>query len=151
MTELAENEAPSSKKGFIIFVVAVLFMGAGAGVAWHQGLFTKEKGAKRNVAKVMGPVVGIDRLVVNLDEPGGRRYLKVSLDLELEAELNNEQKKLLTRLRDTILLQLSALNVADAQKISTKAKLKKDILAEANKVFGAGSTRAVYLKEFVIQ
>lgn len=147
--DLTEEEAPPSNKGFKIFaiVAVVAILGGGAGAYFAFGNKAKVKKNK----DTMGPTLAVDSLIVNLDEPGGNRYLKTSIILELEEILPVGQDKLLPRLRDKILIHLSSLTVGQAQKKQAKEDIKKQLVVMSNGVFGKGTVKQVYFKEFVIQ
>ena len=144
------DEAPSNK-GFKIFIIAAIILVLGGGGAGAYFAITGKGKTKKIKAGVMGPVVAIDSIIVNLDEPGGNRYLKISLDLELEDKLDETQTKLLPRVRDKVLVYLGSLTVGQVQKKAGKLAIKKKIKEEGEAVYGKGSIRAVYFKEIVVQ
>src|ERR1043166_6115347 len=51
-------------------------------------------------AEVTGPIVALDPFVVNLDEPGTSRYLKVTLQLELAPKAEDTLAKSKELVRD---------------------------------------------------
>lgn len=104
------------------------------------------------VNKIEGPVVPLDPFVVNLDEPGTSRYLKVTIQLELhdhESEEHLEHSKQLVR--DSILSYLSGLTVKDTLGSEAKEKIRKDMIASMDKLLGEGRVRRIFLSEFVVQ
>ena len=90
-------------------------------------------------------------MIVNLDEPGGNRYLKVTFDLELTTSMDDECTKLLPRLRDRMLVYLSSLTVDQVQKSETKLAIKKKLKEMGNEVFGKEIIKQVYFKSLVMQ
>src|SRR5690606_17164917 len=85
--------------------------------------------AAPSTSEVTGPVIALDPFVVNLDEPGQSRYLKVTLQLELvrpDAETVIEKNKQV--IRDAILSHLSGLKLADTLGTAAKDKLRVDLL-----------------------
>jgi flagellar FliL protein len=99
-----------------------------------------------------GPVTSFEPFVVNLDEPGTARYLKVTLQLELanpEAAESAEKSKQLVR--DAILSHLSGLHVKDTLGAEAKEKIRTDVLAKVEKVLGPAKARRVFFQEFVVQ
>jgi len=103
--------------------------------------------------EVSGPVVGLDPFVVNLDEPGTSRYLKITLELELfpegEAEATLTKSKQLVR--DSILSHLSGLHVKDTLGAEAKDKIRADLMASIVKLLGPDKVRRMFFQEFVIQ
>src|SRR5439155_16561057 len=95
-------------------------------------------------ADVVGPIVALDPFVVNLDEPGQSRYLKVTLQLELtKAELEGQLANIKQLLRDVILSDLSGLHLADTLGAAAKDKLRTELLAKIEKLIGANKVRRI--------
>lgn len=143
-----QQETRPSRLPWILLVVVVLAGGAGAAYFVMSGGKTEAEAAS---TPRMGPLLSLETMIVNLDAPGGNRYLKVGMELELTRELDEATKTLLPRLRDRIIVHLSALSVAQVQKPETKLAIKKKIAAMANEVFGRKLVKAVYFKELVMQ
>ena len=147
-----EQLSPPKSRLPLILGAAVVLAGAGAGGYMFLGGGQKkaDKPPPDAVGK-MGPLVPIDPMIVNLDEPGGNRYLKIAFDLELKRDLDEPAKALMPRLRDQVLLYLSSLSVEQVKKNETKLAMKKKIKDTANEVFGQRLAKAVYFKELVMQ
>ncbi|MGN6109016.1 MAG: flagellar basal body-associated FliL family protein [Kofleriaceae bacterium] len=103
-------------------------------------------------SEVVGPVLALDPFIVNLDEPGQSRYLKVTLQLELRAAdveaAINKSKQLI---RDTILSHLSGLKLADTLGAAAKDKLRTDLMAKLDGILGQGRVRRMFFQDFVVQ
>ncbi len=162
-----EGEETVAKKGgsklIVILLVLVIFLGAGGAAAFlflggskDKGA-AKAKGADDDVAEVggggaaMGPTLSLKSFIINLDEPGAARYLKLTVDLEFRKALTEVQAKQTVRVRDKIIVFLSGLHMVDVQKRDAKLKLKKSLVKLANEAYGARRVRHAYFKEFVIQ
>ena len=145
------DEVPPSNKGFKIFIIAAVVLVLGGGGAGAYFALAGKGKTRRMKATEMGPTVALDSIIVNLDEPGGTRYLKLSLDIELEEQLDETQNKLSPRLRDKVLVYLGSLTVGQVQKKAGKLEIKNKIKSEAEGVYGKGMVRAVYFKEIVVQ
>lgn len=105
-----------------------------------------------STTEVTGPVVSLAPFVVNLDEPGQSRYLKVTLQFELvkpEAEAVIEKNKQV--IRDAILSHLSGLKLADTLGTAAKDKLRVDILKKTEDIVGEHKVRRMFFQEFVVQ
>ena len=109
------------------------------------------KAGPASPATQMGPLLPVDSMIVNLDEPGGNRYLKISFSLELEHDLDDARRQLMPRLRDEVLVYLSSFTVEQIQKPQTKLEIKRKLKDLANKVFGQPVAKQVYFKELVMQ
>jgi flagellar FliL protein len=129
--------------GFTTFKVATAKPAAAQGEAPPPAPVTTE---------VVGPVIPMDPFVVNLDEPGQSRYLKLKIEFELisqEAEAPITKSKQL--IRDTILTQLSALKLADTLGGASKDKLRTEMLQKVESIVGPNKVRRVFIQEFVVQ
>lgn len=158
--EETTQPAGGSKKLLIVVIILIVVIvaagGAGAFFMLKGGKGEKAKKSEDDVADTstngkMGPTLQMKSFIINLDEPGGARYLKLSVELELRKALNEEQSKETIRVRDKIIVYLSGLRIVDVQKRKAKIKLKQSLLKIANEAYGAKRVRAVYFKEFVIQ
>lgn len=130
--------------GFVAFKMLTAHPAEAAPSAHH-----KAEGAEST--EVTGPVVALDPFVVNLDEPGTSRYLKVTFELEVPAkgeEVINKSKQLI---RDTILGYLSGLHVKDTLGAEAKDKIRTDLMAKLTKLLGAEKIKRMFFVDFVVQ
>jgi flagellar FliL protein len=102
-------------------------------------------------AEVTGPVVALDPFVVNLDEPGTARYLKVTLQLELLHDAEASLTKSKELVRDAILGYLSGLHVKDTLGAEAKDKIRGELMAKLEKLIGPNKVRRMFFQEFVVQ
>ena len=121
------------------------FLGKGEKEAAAQ---SKEETNKPDI----GPIYPLEPFIVNLMDPGGKRYLKVTLELELSNEkMKPEMDKRLPQLRDTILTLLSSKSFKDICDLSGKYQLRAEILANLNRYLKTGKVKSVYFTEFIVQ
>jgi flagellar FliL protein len=105
-----------------------------------------------NPTEVTGPVIPMDAFVVNLDEPGQSRYLKMTIQLELvDAEAEESLTKSKQLVRDAILSHLSGLHHADTLGAAAKDKLRTELMAKIEKIVGEHKVRRMFFQEFVVQ
>ncbi len=155
--EKQEQEKPkkSSKlKLFIILFVAILILGGGGFFAYIK--FFKPPGeGEEAVSKKTGkqPVMHkLDTFLVNLSDPGGKRYLKLTMELELENQkVLEEIQKDMSKIRDVILVILSSKEYDDISTVNGKIALKKEILTRVNGMLGNGKVINIYFTEFLVQ
>lgn len=153
-----------SKKGLIILVVSFLIvvMGVGAGlfVLWDKISGTVPEtveGAEEVAEKEDGKVkikalLSLDTFVVNLADPGGKRYLRISTVLEIDdQDFVEHAKKKVPQIRDRILMILPAKKFKDVRTASGKEALKKEIVAQLNLLLDKCKVTNLYFQEFVIQ
>jgi flagellar FliL protein len=151
-------EPAKSKTSKVVLALLVLNHGAsGFGVfklltATPADAATIAKEPPPPTNEVTGPVTSFDPFVVNLDEPGTSRYLKVTLQVELEspdvAEAVDKSKQLI---RDTILSHLSGLHVKDTLGAEAKDKIRTELMARVEKVIGKNKIKRMFFQEFVVQ
>ena len=100
-----------------------------------------------------GNVMALDPFIVNLADPSGKRYLKLSLSVDAQNEqLRQEIEARIPVIRDSILLLLTSKSYEDIASVAGKIRLRNEILKVINRSLGGvGSVHAVYFTEFVIQ
>ncbi len=116
-----------------------------------------------------GIPVSLGERVVNLADPGGFRYLKAEIVVELVVEgvdpeklsaeeLKHEQDALASELQpwqpqiqDVLTMVLSSKTVADVSTPEGKQALKQELMDRLQPLFHDHEIKAVYLAQFVIQ
>ncbi|EPR44029.1 flagellar basal body-associated protein FliL [Desulfovibrio sp. X2] len=170
MAEEKEQEAPKKKKKGLIkwIILAVLILGlAGGGYFAYTKFFAKPKadhgteapakeaehGAeKAGEAKGYKDLVTLPTFVVNLADPLGRRYLKLSVDVEVTDEKTaQELKAMQPQVQDAVILLLSSKTFQDLQTIESKILLKKQIVDRLNQVLGGPKVLRVFFTDMVVQ
>ncbi|MGV7221899.1 MAG: flagellar basal body-associated FliL family protein [Nitrospinales bacterium] len=97
-------------------------------------------------------MVPIRPFVVNLARSKGKRFLKVTLTMELNSpEVNAEVNENMSKIVDSILLLLSSKSFEDVYTVQGKFKLKDEITTRVNRFLVSGHVKDVYFTEFVIQ
>lgn len=123
----------------------------GAEEAGKEGAKGKEAGGKieEPAAGIMFP---LEPFIVNLAGSEGKRFLKVSITLELSSPgLRTEINENLQKVTDSILILLSSKNFEDVYSIQGKFKLKDEITTRVNRFLLLGHVKDAYFTEFVIQ
>jgi len=94
----------------------------------------------------------MDPFVVNLNETGGKRYLKSKIEIEFVGEaVRKELTDRLPQLRDVILLHLSSKTLDEIRNVDGKIELKSALIKRINEVLKQGKIRNLYFTQFVIQ
>ena len=138
---------------FVLFVL-VLLGGGGAGAWWYMG---KNAQAAEHAEEPATPpgFITLDPFIVNLADPGGRRFLRISLRLlvksEEEAKELEENELLLLRARSAILELLATQKSEEIQTPEGKNELKKQIAERATAAFEHAEVTDVLFAEFVVQ
>jgi flagellar FliL protein len=151
-----EGQEPKKKKGknlILIIVIAVAVLAGGIGAFLF---FTKsggDKAQKKEETKAEeGVTFALEPFVVNLSDPTGTRFLKVSLQLELAGPAVMEKAKAKTpQIRDAIITLLTSKTSDALISPEGKLQLKDEINIRINQVLGENSVKNVYLTDFVMQ
>ncbi len=113
---------------------------------------TATNGNGQQVQQPLGTLFSLETFIVNLADEGGKRYLRVTMDLELsDGTIEGELKQRLPQVRDSILMVLPSKRYADIRTMEGKVGLRNEIIANLNGLFGRESITSIYFTEFVIQ
>jgi flagellar FliL protein len=156
----AGPEPSSAKPSKLVLLLLVLNLGA-SGSAVFRLLTVSPAAAAGAVhaepppsptAEVTGPTLALEPFVVNLDEPGSARYLRVKLQFELAS---NEAEAAITKsmllVRDVILGHLSGLKLVDTLGTQAKEKVREELVKKLEASFGPGKIRRMFFTEWVVQ
>ena len=180
--ETTEQEAPAEKKSsnmlmIIIIVVLILIILVGAVVTIllmgddeqpqsSSAPQAQERSAPKSKSRNSNPVmmdesrqlseIGIlyplDTFTVNLKSDAGRRYLKVTMSLELEGEeLSLELDAKTAVLRDRVIRILSSKTLEEISSKKGKSKVSSQVMDTLNAMISDGQVQGIYFTEFVIQ
>jgi len=167
--DLEGHPAPPKKspvKTIVILVVLLAVLSAGGFVAWKKfaGPMPSAKGKAETAggettagtdaaeAALLGPIFVLEPFIVNLAGDNGRRFLKITMDLELgEVKLKEELERRLPQVRDTILVLLSSKTYEDIESVQGKFKLREEITSRVNSYLQSGKVKKIYFTEFVVQ
>jgi len=164
------QDAPKKKRlgmiKWIILAAVILALGGGGYFAYLKFFAApKEASGEQASAKESGDappapsevkgykdLVTLPTFVVNLADPLGRRYLKLSMDVEVSdekaaAELKSSESKI----RDAVILLLSSKSFQELSTIESKILLKKQIVERLNQVLGGPKVLRVFFTEMVVQ
>lgn len=138
------------KKWLVIVILLGLFAGGGyAGWSFYfEGKYSTSE-AKVKDESVIGEM---DTFLVNLADPGGKRYLKITMKLVLDsAQAGQEFAERGPELRDNVLMLLSSKKYEDIATFSGKMALKQEAIARLNQRMNQGRVKDVYFTEFLVQ
>ncbi|MBF0271185.1 MAG: flagellar basal body-associated FliL family protein [Magnetococcales bacterium] len=193
MADDAEQESGGGKGGLmkIIFPVVALLLGVGGGYFLGSSMGGKQAAEaekleptpeqkSRKPEEMVGVMFKLDPFVVNLNEPKGNRYLKTTIQLEMDdggkkgepagkggekkeehgkegassaskSPLEQELERRKPQLQDVILALLTSKSSRELQALEGKFRLREELLARINALLVNGSITRVYFTEFVIQ
>lgn len=158
--DVSEEKSKSKAPKIIGILVAILLLGIGGYLGWAKFLNDPEDGASaagrastlKSNAHSIGTMFALEPFVVNLNDPGGKRYLKTKIELEfINGEVLNELEGRLPQLRDSILILLSSKMLEDIQSIDGKIALRNALIMRINQLLTLGKIKNLYFTEFVVQ
>ena len=100
----------------------------------------------------IGPVIPLDSFIANLADPGGNRFLRATMELELaNDDFTKEMEKRLPQIRDCILMILPTRRYQDIQTVEGKTALRTEIIVKLNALLKKEAITNIYFTEFVTQ
>jgi flagellar FliL protein len=161
------TEAPAPAKSvfpikwIIVGILALVIIGGGAFVALRYFSASGSSSPKENTAAKaeksekeaqVGMMYSMEPFIVNLLDKGGKRYLKVKMELEVPGEkVSKELAIRKAQLRDTVLLLLTSKKFEDVNRLDGKFQLRNELIFRINQVLRTGKVQALYFTEFVVQ
>ena len=159
-----ETKSKGSAKKWIIIGVAVLVLGGGVYAAWNL-LFAERFLGRNNPqtekigpstaqakAETFGTTCKMDSFIVNLLDREGKRYLKTTIEFEVDNEdIGKELTRRTPQLRDAILMLLTSKSFGDISKPEGKLQLKNELIVRINQILPGTGIRTLYFTEFVVQ
>ena len=158
-----DDESTAKKKSpvkmIVILLVVLGLLGGGGYFAYMKYMQPEQTpeavGAGEAVEEVspnLGIMFSLDPFIVNLAGSQGKRFLKVTVSLELSApEVHAEVKENIQKIMDSILVLLSSKNFEDVYSVQGKFKLKDEITSRVNRFLILGHIKEAYFTEFIIQ
>jgi flagellar FliL protein len=94
----------------------------------------------------------MDTFMVNLADPGGKRFLKATMKLRVSSPHVAEECKLRSfEIRDLVLMILTSKESEEIIKPEDKMILKKQVIEALNRTLRKGQALDVYFTEFLVQ
>ncbi len=139
----------------------VLGLGGGLFLIWQklghlQGLGDSAQAAaeaEKAKPEPAGKLVPLETFIVNLADPGGNRYLRVTMDLEVSGGKPAEEELAarIPHLRDAVLMILPTKRYADISTTEGKTAMREELAQALNGLLAKARVNRIYFKEFVIQ
>ncbi|CAN2039383.1 flagellar FliL protein [Candidatus Magnetomoraceae bacterium gMMP-15] len=170
MAEEEEVQEGSSNKLFImiIIVLLVLLLAVGGLFVWKVFLTGDEQTAPAEAAKeivettILSEEIAVadkaeiffplNPFIVNLRGTGLKRYLKATIELEVDSDaLKKELKTRTPQIRDAIVFVLTNKTYEDITTNEGKLQLKHELTARINNSLSNGVIRMLYFTDFIVQ
>ncbi len=155
--ELQVAEDRKKSPVMLIILIALLLLvlvavGVGAALYFMKKPPAEEKKGVAPVTAAIGPLWTMEGMIVNLADQGGERYLKVSMQFELNSpEAAKELDLVKPKIKDMVIDLLSSKTYADLADNAGKQRLREELMFKANGILTQGKISKVYFTEFVIQ
>lgn len=162
-----EEIAPKKKKkGKLLKILILLILIGGAGAAAYVFLWPMFMNPSAQEETTQGEngsststqpqpsniIVSLPTFMVNLADPLGRRYIKLTIEVEMNSQSAAEELQNNTaKVRDSINLLLSSKSYADLAPAENKILLKNEIVERLNQILGGPKVARVYFVDIVIQ
>jgi flagellar FliL protein len=149
--EGVEEKKKSSLVKIIILVVAVAALGGGGFFAYLK-FFKKAPDSSKQPVVEPAVMQEMGTFLVNLADPGGKRYLKVTIQFELSnAKVGTELARRTVEVRDKIIMLLSSKEYEEIGNPTGKMTLKKELINQMNRFLQDGQVKEIYFSEFLVQ
>jgi flagellar FliL protein len=90
--------------------------------------------------------------VVNLSDPAGNRYIRLTLDVEvISPEVIKELEAQNPRIRDAMIMLLSSKTYTELSTQAGKLRLKNEILDRINQLLGGPKITRAFFQDLVVQ
>ena len=144
---------------FILLGIAVLLLAGGGFFAYTTFLAPKPQvedpmaGVKpEQLTETVGEMFSLEQFVVNLSDPQGKRYLRLTISLELESlEAVDRATKLVPKLRDMVIVLLTSLTFEEVMTPEGKIQIRDELLERFNQILRPDRVRNIYFTDFVVQ
>ena len=156
-TEKTEKDDKGvKKKSPVMMIAAVIAVAAilGGFVISNKVSAKSKDGGTAKKKMEPGPVMPLDEFLVNLADPGGDHFLKVTVNLELDKDKGKTAESLkeqVAPIRDAVLSALCSKTRDEITPIGGRDKLKGEIKKDVNAALGEDDVQGVYFTNFVTQ
>jgi flagellar FliL protein len=114
----------------------------------------EKKGEKKEGGKEeKKPVTSIAGIVTNLADPGGRRYIKISLDFDFADEdtAKDFEAQYQAKIKDAVLTLLWSKTSDEMNSVEGVLAFRNDVVTRVNQILGQGKVKNVYITDKVVQ
>ncbi len=99
-----------------------------------------------------GVIKPLDTFIVNLADPSRPRYLKITIQLEMDKqETDAEVTSKMPQIRDSLIILLSSKTLEEISTAEGKYQMRDEILARINQFMKKGKVVGAYFTDLVVQ
>ncbi len=157
-TTEATEEKPKKKVFLFAIIGALVVVIAGGGFfAYKTFLAPKpavnaEEHTQKEPEEKEGEMFALEPFVVNLADPKGKRYLKVTITMELESpEAAAKAERLVPKMRDMVIMMLTSLSFEEVMTPEGKIKVRDELHERFNLILRPERVREIFFTDFVVQ
>lgn len=156
----ASEDQPKKKSKLVLFIIiGVVLALAGGGGFFAYTKFLAPKPAiveqpevEKEVAEAIGEMFTLEPFVVNLSDPKGKRYLKVTITIELEdATIVARAEKAKPKIQDMVIMLLTSLSFEEVMTPEGKIRVRDELFERINLILRPDRAKNIYFTEFVVQ
>lgn len=152
-------DQPKKKNKLVLFaIIGIVFalVGGGGFFAYTKFLAPEpaidQSDVEKEVKEPIGEMFTLEPFVVNLSDPKGKRYLKVTIAIELENAMGLETaEKNKPKLRDMIIMLLTSLSFEEVMTPEGKIRVRDELFERVNLILRPDRANNIYFTDFVIQ
>jgi flagellar FliL protein len=152
-------EEKPKKKGmlFIIIGVLVVVLGGGGFFAYKKFMapppeVSAEEHVKKEPVEAEGEMFALEPFLVNLSDPKGKRYLKVTITMELlTPEAVAKAEKMVPKMRDMVIMILTSLSFEEVMTPEGKIRVREELFERFNLVLRPERVKEIFFTDFVVQ
>lgn len=173
MPEIEKEEGkPKGSSKMLIIIVGVIIL-AGAGGYFFMSKSSGSGGKEENTHEgksgghgeakgghektgektgTSGIIHPLDTFIVNLADPNRTRYLKITIQLEMDkSESVTEVSSKTTQIRDALIILLSSKSIDEIAAAEGKYQLRDEIVVRVNQFMTKGRAVTAYFTDLVVQ
>ena len=157
----AEGTEEKPKKKALLFIiigVLVVVMGGGGFFAYKKFMTPKhdavaaEEQMKKEPEEKEGEMFALEPFLVNLSDPKGKRYLKVTITLEMPSpEAVAKAEKMVPKMRDMVIMMLTSLSFEEVMTPEGKIRVREELFERFNLIMRPERAKEIFFTDFVVQ
>ncbi len=166
--EEQEEQQPQKKSGmlkWIIIAVVILVLGGGAfvmkdtimsmlGMGEPTDGATEQESAQEKAAApdFQGEMSSVAPFVANLNDPLGKRYIKLGLEVELiDKPAVEDFTKAQIKIKNMLLILLGSKKPQEMLGPKNQIRLQQEIVDRINQIIGEGKVLHIYFSSYILQ